>query len=122
MFTIENLRGENLGGINLNSVDERNGTFSIGIQINQDRRGNGYGTRAMRIVLRYAYFERRLNKFNVSVLEGNDASSEMMRKLGCVQEGVRRQVVYTSGQYLNEIFYGMTREEFKEAEGKDTVS
>ncbi|MNP15795.1 putative ribosomal N-acetyltransferase YdaF [compost metagenome] len=122
MFTIENLSGENLGGINLSGIDERNGTFGIGIQINQDRRGNGYGTRAMRIVLRYAFFERRLHKFNVSVLEGNDASSKMMRKLGCKQEGVRRQVVYTSGRYHNEILYGMTREEFEEAEGKDIVS
>ncbi|MOA27956.1 putative ribosomal N-acetyltransferase YdaF [compost metagenome] len=68
----------------------------------------------MRILLRYAYFERRLNKFNVSVLEGNDASAMMMQKLGCVQEGVRRQIVYSNGRYHDEILYGMTKEEFEQ--------
>lgn len=46
MFTVERLDGEPVGGINLNSIDERNGTFSIGIQVDKDHRGKGYGTRA----------------------------------------------------------------------------
>ncbi|KRE30261.1 GNAT family N-acetyltransferase [Paenibacillus sp. Soil522] len=114
MFTIENLNGENVGGINLNSIDERNGTFSIGIQIDRDHRGNGYGTRAVNILLKYAFFERRLNKFNDSVLEGNEASVAMMKKVGCVQEGVRRQVFYTNGRYFNTILFGLTKDEYVE--------
>jgi RimJ/RimL family protein N-acetyltransferase len=93
MFTIENLDGDTIGGINLNSIDERNGTFSIGIVINQPYRGQGYGTSAMNILLGYAFLERRLHKFNDYVLEGNEGSARMMRKIGCVQEGIRRQVV-----------------------------
>ncbi|PWW36756.1 MULTISPECIES: GNAT family N-acetyltransferase [Paenibacillus] len=112
MFTIENMDGENVGGLNLNSIDERNGTFSIGIQIDRDHRGKGYGTRAIRILLKYAFFERRLNKFNDSVLEGNEPSAAMMRKLGCVQEGVRRQVIYTDGKYQDMILFGLTKDEF----------
>jgi RimJ/RimL family protein N-acetyltransferase len=102
--------------INLNSIDERNGTFSIGIQIDRDYRGKGYGTRALRILLRYAFFERRLNKFNDCVLEGNEASVRMMKKLGCIQEGVRRQVIFTNGQYCNLILFGLTKDEFVENE------
>ncbi|WP_233711050.1 GNAT family N-acetyltransferase [Lederbergia citrisecunda] len=112
MFTIENLEGKNIGGINLNSIDERNGTFSIGIVIDKEYRGNGYGTSAMRILLKYAFLERRLNKFNDYVLEGNEGSAKMMKKLGCVQEGVRRQVVYINGQYLDFILFGLTKDEF----------
>ncbi|WP_010275754.1 GNAT family N-acetyltransferase [Paenibacillus senegalensis] len=112
MFTIENLEGESIGGINLNSIDERNGTFSIGIVIDKEYRGKGYGTSAMKILLKYAFLERRLNKFNDYVLEGNKGSEKMMRKLGCVQEGVRRQVVYINGKYLDFIMFGMTKDEF----------
>jgi len=112
MFTIENLDGENVGGINLNSIDERNGTFSIGIQIDRDFRGKGYGTRAVHILLKYAFFERRLNKFNNSVLEGNEASAAMLRNVGCIQEGVRRQVVYTNGRYYDSILFGLTKDEY----------
>ncbi|RED32263.1 GNAT family N-acetyltransferase [Paenibacillus sp. VMFN-D1] len=112
MFTIETLHGESIGGINLNSIDERNGTFSIGIVIDKEHRGKGYGTRAMEILLKYAFLERRLHKFNDYVLEGNEGSSRMMQKLGCVQEGVRRQVVYINGKYMDFILYGLTKDEF----------
>lgn len=77
MFTITTLDGQSVGGINLNSIDAKNGTFSIGVQIDRDHRGEGYGTAAMEIVLRYAFYERRLNKYYGSVLEGNIASATM---------------------------------------------
>ncbi len=82
MFIVEDLEGKSIGEINLSSVDERNGTFSIGIAIDEENRGMGYGPRAMKILLKYAFLERRLNKFNAYVLEGNDASAKMMKKLG----------------------------------------
>lgn len=113
MFTITTLEGQSVGGINLNSIDEKNGTFSIGVQIDRDHRGKGYGTAAMEIVLRYAFYERRLNKYYGSVLEGNIASATMLRKLGCVEEGRRRQMVYTQGRYYDEILFGLTRSEFE---------
>lgn len=119
MFTIENLNGENVGGINLNSIDEKNGTFSIGIQIDRDYRGKGYGTRAVKILLKYAFFERRLNKFNDYVLEGNVNSAKMMKTLGCTQEGVRRNVIYTNGQYLDVILFGLTKDEFIEKQKEE---
>jgi RimJ/RimL family protein N-acetyltransferase len=111
-FTIETLEGIPVGGLNLSSIDERNGTFSIGMEINLSHRGKGYGSAAMRILLDYAFNERRLNKFNASFLEGNTGSMTMLKKLGAVQEGVRRQVVYTGGKYKDEILFGLTREEF----------
>jgi RimJ/RimL family protein N-acetyltransferase len=116
MFTIETLDGTAVGGLNLNSINERNGTFSIGIQIWVGYRGRGYGTAAMRILLRYAFLERRLNKFNSGCVEGNVASTRMHEKLGCVQEGVRRQVYYSGGRYLDGILFGLTKDESIENE------
>ena len=114
MFIIEDLEGKSVGEINLSSIDERNGTFSIGISMDTENRGMGYGTRAMKILLKYAFLERRLNKFDAYVLEGNDASANMMKKLGCMQEGVRRQAVYISGKYMDYILFGLTKDEFIE--------
>lgn len=121
MFAIENRNAENVGGVNLNSIDEKNGTFSIGIQIDRDHRGKGYGTRAMRILLKYAFMERRLNKFNDYVLEGNVGSTNMMIKLGCQQEGVRRKVIYTNGEYKDLILFGLTKDEFVEQQNSITI-
>lgn len=116
MFTIENRQGEVVGGVNLNGIDERNGTFGIGMQIDRDHRGRGYGAAAMRLVLRYAFFERRLHKYNGSVLEGNAASAAMLKKVGCREEGRRRQTVFTDSRYHDEILFGLTRDEFAERE------
>ncbi len=112
MFTIESLDGVNVGSFNLNGIDEKNGTFGIGMQIGMDHRGKGYGTAAMKILLDYAFNERRLNKFNVSVIEGNIGSATMMDKLGCQEEGIRREVIYTEGKYQDEILFGLTKNEF----------
>lgn len=112
MFSIENLEGVTVGGINLNSIDERNGTFSIGMQVDRDHRGKGYGTAAMDIVLGYAFNERRLNKYYGAVLKGNIPSETMLKKLGCLEEGRRRQMVYTDGKYHDEILFGLLKEDY----------
>lgn len=120
MFAVETLAGERVGGLNLNSIDERQGTFGIGIQIDVGERNKGYGTAAMRIILKYAFLERRLHKFNSSCVEGNTASAAMHKRLGCVQEGVRRQVYYHDGRHYDNWLFGLTRDEFIENERKLT--
>ena len=119
MFTIETLDGINVGGININSIDERNGTFGIGMQINRNYRGKGYGTSAMKILLDYAFNERRLHKYQGFVIEGNIASETMLIKLGCVKEGIIRGTTFHKGKYWNEIHYGLFAEEFNNKNKKD---
>jgi len=111
-LSIETLDGINVGGYNLHGIDERNGTFGIGMQINQEYRGKGYGTSAMKILLDYAFNERRLNKYQSFVIEGNIASETMLIKLGCVKEGIIRGTTFHNGKYWNEIHYGLFADEF----------
>lgn len=111
-FAVETLEGTNVGRINLYRIDERNGTFQIGILIDRDYRGKGYGTAAMKILLEYAFMERRLNKYCGSIVDTNIGSSKMHKKLGCQQEGVCRQNIYMGGCYHDEILFGLTKEEY----------
>lgn len=109
-FAIETLDGIHVGRINLNSVDEQNGTFEIAILIDRDYRGRGYGTSAMKIVLKYAFMERRLNKYCASILDNNLGSINMHKKLGCDQEGLCKQNIYTNGRYHDEVLFGLTKD------------
>ena len=34
------------------------------------------------------------------------------KRLGCQEEGRRRRNVYTQGEYQDELYFGLTREEF----------
>ncbi len=121
MFTIENQKSENVGGVNINSIDMRNGTFSIGMQIDRDHRDKGYGSAALEILFDYAFFERRLNKFNNRVLEGNVPSARVLEKMGCVKEGIRRSTVYMNGKYMDEILYGLTKDEWIKQKEKNNA-
>ncbi|WP_423188348.1 GNAT family N-acetyltransferase [Alkalibacterium sp. f15] len=120
MFSIDNLEGEHVGAIYLNSIDMKNGTFSFGIRIYRPFRNRGYAQEAIRIVLRYAFFELRLQKCNSGCVEGNTASQTMHEKVGFIVEGSVRRAIYMNGHYYNDLKLGLTVEEFIENEKPDS--
>ena len=111
-FSIETLDGEYVGHIHFNYINERHGTFSIGMIVSRNQRGKGYGEAAVRLLLDYAFNERRLHKFNAYCLETNKASIGLMRKLGCKQEGTVRDVVFMDGKYHDQFLFGLTADEY----------
>jgi len=112
VFTVENLDGADVGGISLHSCDEKNGVFSFGIVIDRQHRGQGYAGDAVRILLKYGFWERRYQKCNSACLHINQASIRMHKKLGFTEEGRQRSVTFFNGEYYDSILFGMLREEF----------
>jgi RimJ/RimL family protein N-acetyltransferase len=112
MFSIETLAGELVGGINIHSMDRKNGTFETGTRLYRRFRGLGYAFEAKTIVLRYAFHELRFQKYNIRCIETNEAMIRHARRLGCREEGRIRRHIYTNGRFYDEIILGLTREEF----------
>jgi RimJ/RimL family protein N-acetyltransferase len=112
VFAIENLDGDHVGGISLHSRDEKNGLFSFGVIIDRQHRGQGYAEDAVRIILRYGFWERRYQKCNSACLHTNKASIRLHKKLGFLEEGCRRRQVFFNGEHHDDVLFGMTREEF----------
>ena len=112
MFSIETLDAELVGGINIHSMNQKNGTFETGSRIYRPFRGNGYGFDAKIIVLRYAFHELRFQKYNIHFLENNQAMIKHAKRLGCHAEGRIRRHIYTDGKYFDELIFGLTIEEF----------
>ena len=113
MFSIDTLDREHVGGINLNSIDYKNGTFGVGLRIYRPYRNKGYGEDAFRIVLRYAFFERRLQKCNSGCVSINEPSRKCHLKIGFREEGLLRRSAYTNGQYYDNLLLGLFKEEFE---------
>lgn len=110
---IETLDGRLVGGIDIQSTDRRNGTFSIGIGLGDRAEwGKGYAKEAMLLALRHMFHERRYQKCNIAVYAFNARALGLYRRLGFQDEGRVRRNYYTNGEYHDEIFLGMTREEF----------
>jgi RimJ/RimL family protein N-acetyltransferase len=116
LFTIENLDGENVGGLSYHTRNRKDGNFSFGIRVSPRFRGHGYATDAVRLLLRYAFLERRYHKCNSACVENNVASARLHLALGFREEGRRRETLFYNGRYYDELLFGLTRPEFDVAD------
>lgn len=114
MLSIETIEGDLIGGMNIHSMNQKNGTFETGSRIYRAFRGKGYGFEAKIILLRYAFYELRFQKYNIRCIEVNEPMIRHAKRLGCQAEGRIRRHIYTNGQYYDELIFGLTREEFDE--------
>lgn len=112
IFVMETLAGVDMGSLALHSRRQKDGTFSFGVIVYREHWGNGYAVDAVRILLKYGFWECRYQKCNSACVHTNAASIRMHEKLGFVQEGRIRRNVFFDGEYHDDILWGMTREEF----------
>jgi RimJ/RimL family protein N-acetyltransferase len=112
IFTIEDLEGNNVGGISFHSRNRKNGTLSLGLVIDAPYRQRGYAEDAARILFRYAFYERRYQKCHSGCVHTNEASIALHKKLGFVEESQRRRHFFLNGQYYDDLLFGLTPEEF----------
>ena len=115
-FAILDRNEKHVGVANIFGIDERNGCFGpVGVQINHESRRNGYAFAALHLIGCYMFNERRMHKWESACTRGNTASENLHKKLGFLQEGIRRQNTYHNGQYWDEILFGITEKEFLES-------
>lgn len=100
--------GGYVGGGNIHGIDERNGTFGIFL----DAKEECYYLAAARLMLDFAFNERRLHKCTTYFIDGDTHNMAMFEKLGFKSEGIKRQQVFHQGRYWDEHHYGFLAEEF----------
>ena len=113
-FTIELKEHGAIGGISTHACDKRMGTFRYGLGIGREHWGKGYAKEAIRILLRYYFEELRYQKVTVNIYAFNERSIKLHESLGFQHEGRLRRMIYTGGQFHDELYMGLTREEFAE--------
>jgi len=111
-FEIESLAGELVGAIGTHRCERRHGTFSYGVAIRAEHQRRGYASEAITIVLRYYFGELRYQKVNVEVYSFNQPSIRLHERLGFQSEGRLRRMIYTNGEYFDDLIFGLTAEEF----------
>jgi RimJ/RimL family protein N-acetyltransferase len=120
-FTIRTLADDRvIGIIGLDGILWTHGDCFVGIGLGERSYwGKGYGTDAMRIILRYAFTELNLRRVTLDVFEYNLRGVRSYEKAGFVIEGRERQVIRREGRYWDLIFMGILREDWiKKEQGK----
>ena len=90
----------------------RHAEFGIYIG-DEDFRQGGYGSDALRTLLKYGFNDLNLNKIWCEVYSNNDAI-DVYRHIGFVDEGCLRQNYFNEGQYWDSCLMSMLREEYRE--------
>ncbi len=75
---------------------------------------HGYGTEAMRVVLRYGFDVLGLNKISLDVLEYNTRALRTYERLGFQREGVHREDIYKDGRFVNVMRMSILARELRE--------
>ena len=105
---IEDDQGQVVGHINSFDCIRRNGTFKYALAIRHQYWRKGYGREAATIFLRYYFRELRYQKCTALVYEFNEGSIRFHEALGFRFEGRLRNMLYTNGQYFDELYFGVT--------------
>lgn len=115
-FAIE-ADGKCIGQCALFRFDNVAQTCELGIAIGDKAYwGKGYGSDAIRLLLRYAFRLRNLRRVYLTVVGNNTRAIHAYQKCGFVEEGRLRQHVWHDGQYIDLVYMGILRQDWQ-AEG-----
>jgi RimJ/RimL family protein N-acetyltransferase len=120
-FAIYRLEDDHLlGDIGLGGIEWTHGDAWVGIGLGErEVWGKGYGTDAMRIILRYAFTELNLHRVSLNVFEYNPRAIRSYEKAGFVHEGRMREMLHRDGKRWNIVYMGILRQEWEQIDGKE---
>ena len=95
-------------------IDQVEKTAHWGIILKRECWRQGIGTDVARLVLKYVFEDLGFRKLRSGTHSANTASQRLQEKLGFVREGVLRQEFTVGGRVLDDMLYGMLREEYFE--------
>lgn len=107
-------REELIGTAQLHSIHAANRSAELQIRIaDPARRGKGYGTAALRLLLDLAFRDLNLHRVQLHVFATNARAIRTYEKVGFVQEGLLRQAAWIDGSYVDVVAMAILREEHR---------
>jgi RimJ/RimL family protein N-acetyltransferase len=113
-FMVRTLADDDLiGFVGLSWSNPGQGDAFTGIGIGDPLRwGKGFGTDAMRLLLRYAFTELNLRRVSLSVMEYNPRAIRSYLKAGFVEEGCERSAIHREGRRWDMIYMGILQDDW----------
>ena len=103
-----------IGNCGFHNIDWRCRSAEVGIFIGEKQLWNqGYGTEAMRMMVRYGFETLNLNRIMLEVYETNQRGQKAYEKAGFKLEGRKRQGMYKHARYIDILMMSVLREEWQ---------
>jgi RimJ/RimL family protein N-acetyltransferase len=115
-FAMEIREGETwtlAGSVGLMHIDWISRKAEIGIMIGEKRFWNkGYGTEAMRLILKHGFETLNLHRLYLRVFSDNPGAIRAYEKAGFVLEARMREAHFAEGQYKDDLMMSVLRSEW----------
>lgn len=113
-FEIRTKDNHLIGHCGLHYINWVNRTGEFGIYIGDLKyRQGGYGSDALRTLIKYGFEELNLNRIWCEVWD-NNAALDVYKHIGFVYEGKLRQTYFNEGRYWDSHLLGMLKTEYDE--------
>jgi RimJ/RimL family protein N-acetyltransferase len=104
-FAIEDIKTEKyIGGCGIHKVNWLTRVATVGMMIgDKDYWGKGYGTDAMKVLMKFIFEDMNMNKIRLSVFSFNERAKRCDEKCGFQVEGILKKEIFKEGKYYDEI-------------------
>ncbi|PLR89148.1 GNAT family N-acetyltransferase [Bacillus sp. T33-2] len=115
-FRLRTIKDDELiGFVVIHRIEWNNRVGQLAIGIGDSKNQNkGYGTDALKLILRFAFHELNLDRVGLDVIEYNKRAIRAYEKVGFQQEGRVRSAVYRDGKRYDRAMMGILRTEWEE--------
>lgn len=114
VFAIVTLNEDrHIGNVSLLDIDwiSRSANFAV-LLGDREFWGRGLGYEAGKLVVEYGFQRLNLHRIYCGTSSHNVGMQKLAEKLHMVKEGIRRQAMYKSGEYVDILEYGLLRDEY----------
>lgn len=112
-FAVETLDGELAGWVSLFGMQWPHRVADLGVQLLAERVGEGLGTEAVELMVRYGFQELGLHRIQLAAYAYNTRGIAVYEKVGFVREGARRRSTFRGGAWHDEVLMGLLADEWE---------
>lgn len=102
-----------IGTCGFTKIDTANNSAEIGYVLNPDFHRRGFGSEAVREILKFGFEELSLNRIEARFMQGNEASLSLMKSVGMTFEGYMRDLIFVKGSYRTVGISSILRSEYE---------
>ncbi|MFC4247806.1 GNAT family N-acetyltransferase [Natribaculum luteum] len=114
LYLLITVNGDRVGTVSLIPQWEQQNNYELTIWLIPEARGKGYGTEATKAVVNHAFEYLDCQRISAHHWEDNELSQSLLESVGFLLEGEKRSGWRWEGEYKNNLYYGLTREDWDE--------
>jgi RimJ/RimL family protein N-acetyltransferase len=108
--------GDFVGIIRMDEIDTVNRSIRVGADVVPALRGQGYGTRIYKALLKYCFDMLNVHRAWLLVLDTNEVGKKLYFNAGFKLEGKHREAIFRNGRFVDYLAMSILEDEYRAAQ------